>query len=90
MVKKLHNKNSKKQHYDIEEKITKIKSEIHNTYICMYVCIYVRLCVFIMSTYDVTVDIMVRAEVGMTVLVTTFNRRGRLPDLGIKIMIMNE
>jgi len=32
-------------------------------------------------TVAVTVDIIVRAAVGRMVLVTKFNRRGRLPDL---------
>ena len=38
--------------------------------------------IFLMSTYAVTVDMIVRAVVGLMVLVTRFNRRGRLPDLG--------
>ena len=39
--------------------------------------------IFLMSsTYAVTVDMIVRAVVGLMVLVTKFNRRGRLPDLG--------
>ena len=38
--------------------------------------------IFLMSTYAVTVDIIVRAVVGLMVLVTRFNKRGRLPDLG--------
>ena len=41
--------------------------------------------IFLMSTYAVTVDMIVRAVVGLMVLVTKFNRRGRLPDLGREI-----